>query len=233
MNRVFIGLAILGLVMVPGLVWATEKEPLPWWVIEENPNWFERYIIKFLPGTVEHKDWVNREESGVVKKAVSKAVQEEFSQPENKEWLQGIVQRLILPACLVGLGYISHSVFLVMRMQDYARLVRASSWLAAFLTAFGCMAFILLTPSPAHAAPVKWTDLVGDTFGPGKPGAVVINIIGIGMVDWLGEQLLVTVRRANIAAQVKAATHITGALLLASLGWQLFVLLMKWANISL
>lgn len=199
--------------MVKGPMIGLAGEPNNGW-LEKEPNMVEKAIWRFITqGTKE-------------------TVQEEINNPENKERMQGIVQKLIIPLCLVGIGYLSSIVFGVMRMREYGRLVKASSWLAAILTAFSCMVLVLLFPSPALAAPVKLTDLIGDTFGPGRPGAVVVNLIAIGMVDWLGEQILTTIKRANIAAMVRAATQLVGVLLLAALGWQVFMLLAKWANIG-
>lgn len=182
--------------------------------------------------------WAEQKAAELLKKAfqilVADQVTKEMEDPLKQEKRKEFVRKLFLPISLIVLGYLASLTFFIMRMREYGKLVQISSWLCAVISFFGSLAFLLAVPEIAWAAePVNLSDIVKDFFVPPQAGGIVILLIVLGIVEWGGQHILITLRLGHYNAMLKAATHFGGMLLVGVLIIRVFKMLADWANIKL
>ncbi|MDQ7790356.1 MAG: hypothetical protein RDU41_09945 [Clostridia bacterium] len=95
------------------------------------------------------------------------------------------------------------------------------------IRAAGTAAVLSILVVPAEAAG-GFSDVARRTFS--GEAAVILQLLSLGLVSFIGENLMTALGRGNVASMIKVASGMVALLLIASLVWKLLATALGFAG---
>jgi len=98
---------------------------------------------------------------------------------------------------------------------------------------FLTLAYFTFNAETAHAAQQTFWGVVGNAFGPDKPGFVVLFMVLMAIIGWTGGYIASILGQVQIAQMIRIGAAFTCIISVGSLAWQAIRTLFMFAGIKI